>query len=203
MKVPLFERGGICEELKSTFIPFRYSTYHSCFVHLSCPPSNLVYWSLEFCLIKLIFFHFSVFLTSWIIYIFLHFFHFFLHLIIICHRCFNNDKFIICQIDIKLITNIMGTNYHSVRQSVDTTMVAKRHDKSSIPYPSTNLGLGFVYKRTIRRSVFMFSHALYNVGFFLRSFWRFLDIVFCSCPHYLIEISINKPWTDWGRTGYH
>ncbi len=46
LKIPLFERGGISEDLKSIFITIWYSA-SEVFVHLPCPSSNLVYRSLE------------------------------------------------------------------------------------------------------------------------------------------------------------
>ncbi len=45
LKVPLFGRGGISEDLKSTLITVRYSTSH--FSHLPCPSLNLVSRSFE------------------------------------------------------------------------------------------------------------------------------------------------------------
>ncbi len=46
LKIPLFRRGGISEDLKSILITVWYSA-SGFFVHLPCPSSNLVYRFLE------------------------------------------------------------------------------------------------------------------------------------------------------------
>ncbi len=46
LKVPLFGRGAISEDLKSILIIVRYNTPQY-FANLPCPSSNLVYRSLE------------------------------------------------------------------------------------------------------------------------------------------------------------
>ncbi len=47
LKVPLFARGGISEDLKSIVIIPSDTVHHSFFAYLPCPSSNLVYRSLE------------------------------------------------------------------------------------------------------------------------------------------------------------
>ncbi len=53
LKIPLFGRGGISEDLKSILITVWYSS-SEVFVHLPCPSSNLVSRSLESTLDKIV-----------------------------------------------------------------------------------------------------------------------------------------------------